>query len=209
VSEQIGVVLVFLGLFLLLGGLFVGAVRGVGVLFRRAPPRRLLGPLALCAIGLAVGAAPLVAQRVWIAVVGLGPRERVVDGRRAITLTGWDRTDYGFLRSRPDVEILEIANPDVTDDTIEILRDLPRLRELTVNDSQVGDAGLAVLRSFPELVTLRAARTKISADGVRGFLGDPPPRLEQIDVSGNGIPAAPLRSWRNAAPPGVERRYLN
>jgi hypothetical protein len=58
-------------------------------------------------------------------------------------------------------------------------------------------------------VTLRAARTKISADGVRAFLEDPPPRLEQIDVSGNGIPAAPLHAWRNAAPPGRERRSLN
>jgi len=209
VSEQIGAVLVFLGLFLLCGGLVVAAVRGVGVAIGRIPARRLLVPLALCGLGLAVGAAPLVAQRVWLAVIGLGPRERVVEGRRALVLTGWDRQGYEFLRSRPDVEILELANPDVTDETVEILRDLPRLRELTLNDSQVTDAGLAALRSLASLVTLRVARTKITADGVRAFLEEPPPALEQFDVSGNGIPAAALRAWRNAAPPGVERRYLN
>lgn len=208
-SEQIGVVLVFLGLFLAVGGLFIAGVRAIAVLLRRMPARKLLVPLALCGVGLVVGAAPVAAQWAWLAVVGLGPRERIVDGRRAITLTGWDRSDYAILRARPDVEILELANPDVTDATIEILRDLPRLRELTVNDSQLTDAGLETIRTFPALVTLRAARTKVTTDGVQSFLAEPPPQLEQIDVSGNGIAAAPLRAWRNAAPPGVERRSLH
>ncbi|NBV47365.1 MAG: hypothetical protein EBR86_17450 [Planctomycetia bacterium] len=208
-SEQIGAILVFLGLFLLCGGLVVAAARGVGVALGRIRARRLLVPLALCGLGLVVGATPLVAQRVWFAVVGLGPRERVVDGRRAMVLTGWDRQGYEFLRTRPDIEILELANPDVTDETVAILGDLPRLRELTLDGSQVTDAALATLRSFPALVTLRVARTKITAEGVRAFLEEPPPALEQFDVSGNGIPAAALRAWRNAAPPGVERRYLN
>lgn len=208
-SEQIGAVLVFLGLFLLCGGLFVFGLRGLRVLFGKAPARRLLVPLALCAAGLVIGAAPIAAQRVWLAVVGLGPRERVVEGRVAITLTGWDRKDYSFLRGRPDVEILELSNPDVTDETLDILRDLPRLRELSLDDSQVTDAGLGRLRAFPALVSLRLARTKITPDGVDAFLQAPPPRLEQLDVSGNGIPAAPLRAWKNAAPEGAARRYLN
>lgn len=208
-SEQIGVVLVFLGLFLLCGGLFVLGLRGLRVLFGTAPARRLLVPLALCGAGLVIGAAPIAAQRVWLAVVGLGPRERVVEGRVAITLTGWDRTDYSFLRGRPDVEILELSNPDVTDETLDILRDLPRLRELSLDDSQVSDAGLDRLRTFPALVSLRLARTKITAGGVEAFLQAPPPHLEQLDVSGNGIPAAPLRAWKNAAPAGTARRYLN
>jgi len=209
VSEQIGVVLVFCGLFLAGGGLCLLGLRGLGVLLGRTPRRRLLVPLAACGAGLVIGATPIAAQRVWLAVVGLGPRERVVEGRVALTLTGWDRKDYGILRGRTDIEILEMSNPDVTDETLAILAGLPRLREVSLDDSQVGDTGLETLRALPALVTLRLARTRITAGPVEAFLRAAPPGLEQLDVSGNGIPAAPLRAWKNAAPAGVQRRYLN
>jgi hypothetical protein len=52
-SEQIGVVLVVVGLFLLVSGLLVLLGRGVRVIFGQADRRRLLGPIALVAAGLA------------------------------------------------------------------------------------------------------------------------------------------------------------
>src|SRR5262245_39333814 len=74
-------------------------------------PRTLL----LALFGLAVAAAPAVITR--LAPIDLGPHERVVDGEVHLTLTGWDRPpgDYAGLRQKPDVVVLQMANPDVTD----------------------------------------------------------------------------------------------
>lgn len=209
-SEQIGAGFIFAGLAALAVGLVWAAVRGLGVLLRRRSARRLLAPLAMAGLGLAVGLTPFVAQRAWLAVVGLGERERVIDGERALNLTGWDRRGYAILATKPDVVILEMGNPDVTDETLELLTALPDLRELTLNDTSVTDAGLASLARLPKLESLRIARTKITPEGVQRFLDAPPPNLRQIDVSGNEVPTAILRRWKNAAiEAGVERRYVN
>lgn len=209
-SEQIGALFIFGGLALLAAGLLWGTFRGLGVVVRRKPLGRLLAPLALAGIGLVVGVTPFVAQRAYLAVVGLGERERVIDGERALNLTGWDRDGYEILATKPDVAILEMGNADVTDATLELLAALPELRELTLNDTAVTDAGLATLAGLPRLESLRIARTKVTPEGVRRFLDAPPPRLKQIDVSGNDVPAAILRRWKNAAADSeVERRYVN
>lgn len=208
-SAQLGAVFIFAGLLALAAGGLWAIGCGIGVLLRRRPARRLLAPLALLGVGLVLGLAPFVIQRAYLAVVGLGERERVINGERAVNLTGWDRPGYGILAERPDVVILEMGNPDVTDDTLELLAALPELRELTLNDSSVTDGGLATLARLPKLESLRIARTKVTPEGIRRFLDAPPPRLEQIDVSGNGVATAILRRWKNAANVGVERRYVN
>lgn len=208
-SEQIGVVLILVGLGMATAGLLWGLVRGLAVAFGRREARRLLVPLALLGGGLVVGAVPFAAQTVYLRLVGLGERERVIDGARAITLTGWDRGDYSILATKPDVAILEMGNPDVTDQTLELLTDHAALRELTLNDSDVSDAGLATLARLPALETLRIARTRVTSEGLRRFLDAPPPNLRQIDVSGNDIPTAILRQWKNAAGPTEERRYVH
>lgn len=217
-SETIGALLIFAGLAAALGGLLWLFVRAVAVALGLRGAKRLLGPLVLLGVGLVVGAAPFAWQRLHMAVVGLGERERLVDGVPALNLTGWDRRDYDILRRKRDVAILEMGNADVTDDTLSLLLELPNLRELTLNDSGVTDAGLPVLARLGRLESLRLARTRVTPDGVRDFLAAPPPRLRQIDVSGNRIPTAILRAWRNAAAtaesgesgesPG-ERRYVN
>jgi len=211
-SEIIGATLIFIGLLAVVAGLGWLVVRGLSLVFGRVAARRLLAPLALVAAGLVVGAAPFAYQHLYMAIVGLGERERVIDGARALNLTGWDRGDYSILVRKPDVAILEMGNADVTDETLALLAGLPNLRELTLNDSAVTDAGLATLGRLGSLESLRIARTRITPEGVRAFLAAPPPRLRQIDVSGNRIPAAMLREWRNAGAaedPQGERRYVN
>jgi hypothetical protein len=210
-SEIIGATLIFIGLLAVVGGLGWLLVRGLFLAFGRAGARRLLAPVALVAAGLVVGAAPFAYQHLYMTVVGLAERERVIDGARALNLTGWDRGDYSILARKPDVVILEMGNADVTDDTLVLLAGLPNLRELTLNDSAVTDAGLATLARLQSLESLRLARTRVTPDGVRAFLAAPPPRLRQIDVSGNRIPTAILREWRSAAAddPRGERRYVN
>jgi hypothetical protein len=214
-SETIGAALIFAGLAAVLAAVGWMLVAGVAVALRRRAARRLLVPLALLGAGLVVGAAPFAWQRLFMAVVGLGERERVIDGDLAVNLTGWDRRDYGILARKPDVAILEMGNADVGDETLPLLLALPKLRELTLNDSGVTDAGLPVLARLERIESLRLARTRVTPDGVRAFLAAPPPRLRRIDVSGNGIPTGILREWRNAAPapeaggPEEERRYVN
>jgi len=208
-SEQIGVVVLLAGLAAATVGLFWLAIRGLAVALGRRTARQLLVPLAVLAAGLVLGSVPFVSQRIHQALVGLGERERVVDGQRAVTLTGWDRDDYSILAGMPDVAILEMGNGDVTDETLRLLVDLPNLRELSLNDSAVTDAGLATLARLPALETLRLARTRVTPEGLRRFLDAPPRTLRQLDVSGNGIPATILRQWKNAAVPPEERRYVN
>jgi hypothetical protein len=71
-SEQIGAVFIFAGLAALAVALLWAVARGLAVLVRGRPARSLLAPLALAGIGLVLGAAPLVAQRAWLAIVSPG-----------------------------------------------------------------------------------------------------------------------------------------
>jgi hypothetical protein len=220
-NELIGAALIFLGLLLATAGLLWLVGRGLAVLLRRRTVRQLLQPMLLLSAGLVIGAVPFAYQHAYLSIVGLGERERVIGGERALNLTGWDRGGYGILKEKTDVVILEMGNKDVTDETLAMLESLPKLKELTLNDSAVTDAGLARLATLPRLESLRIARTQVTAEGVRDFLAAPPPRLRQIDVSGNGVPSSILRQWKNAA--GVqkdgqttpqrmaegERRYVN
>jgi hypothetical protein len=220
-NELIGATLIFLGLLLAAVGLVWLVGRGLAVLVRRRTVRQLLSPLLLLTAGLVVGVLPFAYQHAYLAIVGLGERERMIGGERALNLTGWDRKGYEILKQKADVTILEMGNKDVTDDTLTLLGDLPNLKELTLNDSSVTDAGLAKLAQLPRLESLRIARTQVTAEGVRAFLAAPPPRLRQIDVSGNEIPTSILRQWKNAAvgqndgqnaPQRIadgERRYVN
>ena len=203
-GEQIGFVLVLTGVLAATAGCIWTVARGLALAARRRRPRQLLPPLVLLTAGLVLGALPFAYQRVSLAIVGLGERERWIDGERAVTLTG---------RDKPDIVILEMGNPDVTDATLPVLDHLPRLRELTLNDSSITDDGLATLARLPALETLRIARTRITPEGLRRFLDAPPVHLRQIDVSGNGTPTGILRQWKNAAVPpqgdGPQRRYVN
>jgi hypothetical protein len=220
-SEQIGAVLVFVGLFLATSGLLVFLGRSLRVLLGRTERRRLLGPAALLAAGLVIGSVPFAAQHLYFSIVGLAERERVVDGRQALVLTGWDRSDYSILAKKPGLEILEMGNADVTDATLDLLTGLPKLRELTLNDAPITDVGLNKLRELKQLESLRIARTGVTPEGVAAFLADAPPMFREIDVTGNNIPTSILRKWKNAAktgddaPPGEgkaaapERRYVN
>ncbi len=78
--------------------------------------------------------ATLIFLGLLLSVVGLGERERVIGGERALNLTGWDRNGYEILKDKADVAMLEMGNKDVTDDTLAMLGDLPKLKELKLND---------------------------------------------------------------------------
>jgi hypothetical protein len=154
--------------------------------------RKGLVPLALISCGLIVTSFPL-AYRALVPV-DLGPREKIVDGQRHITLTGWDRKDYGFLGSKYDVVVLQMANPDVTDQTLELLRKMDHLQELDLNNTQVTDAGLKVLKDLPALRSLRLKNTKITDPGFRESLAGKG-SLMQLDLSGTAVSKETAQAW--------------
>jgi hypothetical protein len=191
-------------------GLIVGAFRQdwrwgagtlvlppAGLVFAARHPRKGAAPMVLAVLGLLAAAAPAVYT---LAVpLDLGPRETIVQGKRHITLTGWDRKDYSVLKQRPDAAVLQMANPDVTDRTLESLGGLKALEELDLNDTQVTDAGLVILRDLPALERLRLARTKLTDKGFREALFDKD-SLMQLDLQGTEVSRETRRAWRDAKP---------
>jgi len=225
VSEVVGVMLLLVGLILVLwalGWLTVLSWRARGLLFALlviffTPVAQIAyglihfrtarRPIVLLLAGMCVGAVPFAYSHGFELIFGLGERERIIDGERHLVLTGWDRPDYSILQIRSDTVVLELANANVTDATLELLLPFKRLKELTLNDSAVTDAGLNTLRQLPALQRLRLARTKITAEGLKDFLAAAPKELIEIDVSGNSIPTSILRKWKNLD--SEHRRYVN
>jgi hypothetical protein len=174
----------------------------VGLVFAARHPRKGVAPLVLFCLSLLVAATP--ALYTLYLPLDLGPREKLVEGQRHLTLTGWDRKDYSLLRLKPDVVVLQMANPDVTDQSLEPLKEMKALKELDLSDTQVTDAGLAILKELPALARLRLARTKITDRGFHDtlFAKD---SLMQLDLRGTAVSRATGRAWRDAKP---ERRVL-
>jgi len=157
--------------------------------------RKGLGPLALIAIGLVITGFPPTYQ--LLVPINLGPRERVVDGQRHIMLTGWDRKDYTFLESKRDVAVLQMANPDVTDQTLELLKGMNTLQDLDLNNTQVTDAGLRILKDLPALKSLRLKSTRITDQGFQEALASKESLL-QLDLTETQVSRETAQTWRQA-----------
>jgi hypothetical protein len=136
----------------------------------------------------------------------LGPREKLVDGELHLTLTGWDRTDYSLLRTKPDTVVLQMANADVTDETLLYLEGMSRLRELDLNDSQITDAGLPLLARLPALQILRLRKTRVTDQGFREHLAGKSGLLE-LDLRQTEVTSKTLRTWK--AENKEQRKYLH
>jgi hypothetical protein len=164
-------------------------------------------PVALALLGALVMTAPFAINRIRQRFIDYGPRDKMVNGEQHITLTGWDRppSEYAGLRERPNVVVLQMANADVTDETLDCLNGLTKLRELDLNDTKITDAGLPKLAKLGTLETLRLKDTAITDDGFREHLL-PLESLKEIDLRGTGVANATVREWK-AARPG--RRALN
>ena len=116
-----------------------------------------------------------------------------VGGEKHITLTGSDPKTAPDLKEKQDVAVLQMANPDVTDQSLESLKGMKLLQELDLNDTQVTDAGLEILKDLPALAKLRLRRTKITDKGFR------------VCALREGFADA-ARSARHAGQPGDDRR---
>ena len=154
-------------------------------------------PLGVILAGLVVSAAPAIYTHV--APVDLGPHVTTVDGETHITLTGWDQQNYSALRQWPDVVVLQMANPDVTDETLRLLEGAPRLRELDISDSQVTDDGLSIVERLPDLEVLRLKNCRITDAGFTAHLA-PHPKLMRLELTGASVTPDAIREWRKVNP---------
>jgi hypothetical protein len=166
-----------------------------GLAFAARHPRRAAAPFILIVLALLVTATPAV-YTLYVQL-DLGPRKKLVDGQEHLTLTGWDRTDYSILKLERDVVVLQMANPDVTDQSLEPLKEMKGLQELDLNGTQVTDAGIRLLKELPALARLRLARTKITDEGFHDslFAKD---SLMQLDLRNTKVARDTIKAWRQA-----------
>ncbi|MFO0953777.1 MAG: hypothetical protein U0835_22000 [Isosphaeraceae bacterium] len=199
-----GLALVAIGeLWLLVAAVRVRLLWALGILL--FPPLALLffvrhrraavWPMSLIVSGLLLGGGAVAFNR--YTPIDLGPREKLVGGETHLTLTGWDRKDYSVLRERPKAVVVQMANPDVTDETLGFLSGTLGLRELDLNGTQVGDAGLARLEGLKAIESLRLRDTKITEEGFQKWLA-PREALRNLDLRGTAVTRESGRAWRDA-----------
>ena len=118
-----------------------------------------------------------------------------VNGELHVTLTGIPNFDYDRLKDYENAEVLQMANPDVTDETLKKLANFKLLKELDLNDTQVDDDGLAILKNCASLTKLRLANTKITDAGFREYVM-PRDWILEVDVTGTPVQSKTLRLWK-------------
>jgi hypothetical protein len=121
----------------------------------------------------------------------------MVDGELHLTLTGWNQHDYSLIAIEPAIAVLQMANADVTDETLAHLASLKQLREVDLSNTQVTDASLPRLAGLPALATLRLAQTRVTDAGFREHLL-PLEGLRELDVRGTGVTRETIGEWRKA-----------
>lgn len=180
-------------------GLAVLLLPPLGLLF--AFPIRVrkeaIGPMLVLALGLVVGSAPIVYNK--LTSIDLGPYEKRVGDEVHLTLTRWNRTDYSVLADRPSTVVLQMANPDVTDSTLVYLKGMTRLKELDLSDTKVDDEGLKELAPLVGLEALHLKGTKITDDGFRKWL-EPREALKRLDLRETAVSKETGKAWRDAKP---------
>lgn len=154
-------------------------------------------PLGLLVLGSLLVAGPAVLSRTM--AVDLGPREEIVNTERHLSLTGWDRQNYDFLAAKQDTVVLQMGNPDVTDETLNLLAKMQQLRELDLNDSAITDKGLEKLAALPALTTLRLRGTRITDAGFRQHLA-PLSNLQNLDLRQTAVTPETVEQWKAAQP---------
>lgn len=202
--ERIGSVSIIIGTILGSIAMLWLIERFFRIVFTRGSWKLLKKPAALMLLSLLLTGLPIAINFVMTHYSSLGPLNKIVSGERHLTLTGWDQQDYSVIAMFPDTIVLQMANTDVTDQTLQSIKGMQQLRELDLNNSQVTDAGLAVLADLPNLRDLRLGRTKITDEGFRQHLLEKK-SLMSLELTGTDVASKTVREWKAMEP---ERRAL-
>jgi len=124
-----------------------------------------------------------------------------VDGKqvegRHLTVTGWNKRDDGLLLAKPDTVVLQMANPDVTDDTLYYVLPMRGLYELDLDNTQITDRGLALLKDLPNLQRLRLGNTRITDEGFKEFLANKE-SLKLLNLRETDVSPETVKEWKRA-----------
>jgi hypothetical protein len=183
----------------ILWGLAVLIVPPLALLFIARHFHRARRPVLIMLLAVVVFATPYGISYYAEHFVKLGPHERRVDGESRITLTGLKDSDYAALASRADTAVLQMANEDVTDRTLEYLKGMNHLHSLDLSGTQITDEGLRILAELPGLRELRLARTKITDAGFQEHLARKESLLK-LDLTGTAVKSKTKRDWKKANP---------
>lgn len=175
----------------------VGYLPPFSFLYLLSGSRRVIAPLFLMIVGFSIAATPFIVTRLIQPLLPRHAWEKNVNGELHVTLTGLTDFDYATLKDRPQISVLQMANPDVTDQSLDALAGLPLLYELDLNGAGITDAGLAKLKSLPKLEVLRIKNTKVTDEGFTENLL-PSDRLMKLDARGTEIKGSTLRKWKAA-----------
>lgn len=153
-----------------------------------------------------LGASCIVAPMIYtrMQIIDLGPRVTLVQGEKHITLTGWDESNYAVLMSHPETIVLQMANHDVTDETLDYLRGMANLRELDLNHSQVTDQGMKALAKLDSLEILRLRATRVTDSGVKRL--ERLSLLNRLDLRETAISHEAVSRWKEG---GENRRAFH
>jgi hypothetical protein len=155
-------------------------------------------PAAVIFLGCLMTATPFVTVRLFPEKIDLGERVKDVNGEIHITLTGWDRKDYSVLKQHSQAAVLQMANAEVTDATLEHLRGMENLYKLDLGNTQVTDAGMKVLKELPKLRELHLNGTKVTDAGMKELSAIT--TLERLDLRGTAVTKEAVEEWRKGNP---------
>jgi hypothetical protein len=164
-------------------------------------------PVRLFVVGILLAATPFAYTHLIEPIVFhfvRPPYVAEVNGETHVTLTGIANYDYAKLVRFQDAVVLQMANPEVTDETLKKLANFKQLKELDLNDTAITDAGLAELRNCPRLEKLRLKGTKITDAGFHTYLMDRE-NLMEIDMRDTVVASKTLRDWKKQK---EDRKYL-
>jgi hypothetical protein len=159
--------------------------------------RKALGSVSVMLLGVAVAVTPFVINKLQLFPTQDKPIENTVEGEPTLTVTGLKDFDYATLRDKPYLEVLQMANEDVTDQTLDHLKGLKRLRKLDLSNTQVTDDGLAVLKELPGLEVLYLNGTRVTDDGVRRNIF-PIETLKELSLLRTKVTKKTRDEWRAA-----------
>ena len=159
--------------------------------------RQVLGPLLLMFVGAAIAVTPYVMTHHVMPHLRQFPWEKTVNGELHVTLTGLADFNYETLKDRKNIAVLQMANADVSDQTLDNLRGMETIYEIDLTNSKVTDAGLETLKSLPKLKTLRIRKTAITDEGFLQNLAASEVLIE-IDARDTDIKSSTLRKWKGA-----------
>jgi hypothetical protein len=198
-----GAALVLVGFVMLLGAAFRQHLAwGLGsllvlpaLLFVFRHFRKAIWPVLVMLLGVAVSVAPFVINRLHLFAAVEKPIEKTVEGELQLTVTDLPGFDYATLRDKPNLEVLQMANEDVTDQTLEHLKGLKQLYKLDLSNTRITNDGLQALRELPKLKVLYLNGTKITDEGVRQHIF-PIETLMELSVMRTAVTKKTRDEWR-------------